>query len=193
MKGIFMNRLILASRSPRRNDLLKLIAEGFEVIPSNFDEESVQANSPQELVEILSEQKAKEVQKKHPHKIVLGSDTVVSLDGKVLLIPKSTDEAKQMLRSLSGKTHQVFTGVSIVSSNNTHTFCSTTDVTFFDLTDDEIDTYVKSGDAMDKAGAYGIQSGGALFVKSISGDYTTVVGLPIGLVKRKLKEHFDIG
>lgn len=188
-----MNRLILASRSPRRNDLLKLIAEGFEVIPSNFDEESVQANSPQELVEILSEQKAKEVQKKHPHKIVLGSDTVVSLDGKVLLIPKSTDEAKQMLRSLSGKTHQVFTGVSIVSSNNTHTFCSTTDVTFFDLTDDEIDTYVKSGDAMDKAGAYGIQSGGALFVKSISGDYTTVVGLPIGLVKRKLKEHFDIG
>ncbi|TXC90096.1 septum formation inhibitor Maf [Metabacillus litoralis] len=182
------SNLILASASPRRKELLELLQLPFEVIPSLVEEVMDEELQPAEMVQSLAQQKAKGVAKEHQHAFVIGSDTIVVSDNKMLGKPKSHDEAKKMLRNLSGKTHEVFTGVSIINGEKIHTFHEKTAVTFYHLTESEIEDYVLSGEPMDKAGAYGIQGLGALLVKEISGDYFSVVGLPIARTSRELKE-----
>ena len=182
-----MNKIILASKSPRRKELLSMLDISFDIIPADIDEQINYDNDLVEEIQKLSFQKANAVFKDYPDNIVIGSDTIVFIDNKVLGKPKSKEEAKQMLHRLSGKTHQVVTGVTIISKEKTDTFASVTDVTFYELTDEEIDTYVDSVEPLDRAGAYAIQGKGSEFVKSINGDYYTVVGLPIAEVYRRLK------
>ena len=136
----------------------------------------------------LALQKAQAVAKDHRKSAVVGSDTVVALDGKILGKPHSESEAAEMLRSLSGRIHKVFTGVAIVCGEKVTSFFEETEVEFYPLTDQEILDYVATGEPMDKAGAYGIQGRGAVLVKRINGDYFNVMGLPISKVYRELKD-----
>lgn len=182
-----MPELILASRSPRRKELMKLITDDFTVSPSNFDEDSIVEQDPFLLVRVLSLSKASTVEADEDD-IVIGCDTVVSLDDEIFGIPKTKEEAARMLRRLSGKTHSVVTGVCVRSGGKIDSFECETLVTFFDLSEEEIEGYVKTSEPYDKAGGYGIQGIGGLFVKKIEGDYQNVVGLPISRLYRLLSE-----
>ncbi|MBW3111856.1 Maf family protein [Bacillus sp. MCCB 382] len=183
-----MSNLILASQSPRRKELLEQIQLSFSVMSSNVDETFSADLSPDEVVMYLAKKKAKEISKQHPTHYVIGSDTVVTKDGKILGKPESKEEAKEMLRMLSGSAHEVYTGVAIVHGEEEKLFYEKTDVTFWELTPKEIDDYIASEEPFDKAGSYGIQGIGAKFVKEIKGDYFAVVGLPISRVNRALLE-----
>ena len=182
-----MSGLILASASPRRRELLALAGYDFEVVTADIDEVLDPSLAPQELVMSLAKQKAAAVAYNHPEQTVIGSDTVVVLDGKVLGKPHSTADAVGMLNSLSGNTHEVFTGVALIKGERVHCFYERTAVTFYPLEDDMIKQYVASGDCMDKAGAYGIQGNGCVLVKGIEGDYFNVVGFPVARFCRELK------
>lgn len=177
--------IILASQSPRRQELLKLITSDFEIKVSNVDETLPDKITPKEAVMYLSKIKAEPFA--DGDDIVIGADTVVALDGKILGKPKSEENAKEMLRFLSGRTHSVFTGVTLASDKKTKTFAVETKVKFFELTSEEIDAYIKTKEPFDKAGAYGIQGYGSLLVKKIDGDYFNVVGLPVSTLARELK------
>lgn len=177
--------IILASQSPRRQELLKLITSDFEIKVSNVDETLPDKITPKEAVMYLSKIKAEPFADSND--IVIGADTVVALDGKILGKPKSEENAKEMLRFLSGRTHSVFTGVTLASDKKTKTFAVETKVKFFELTNEEIDAYIKTKEPFDKAGAYGIQGYGSLLVEKIDGDYFNVVGLPVSTLARKLK------
>lgn len=168
-------RFILASNSPRRRELLSGIVAEFTVIPSRFDE-GASGRSAKETARFFAQEKAKEVFSRYPNAVVLGADTVVSLDGEILGKPKDADDAKRMLRLLSGKTHSVFTGICLLGAGIARDDVVETRVTFFPLTEEKIAAYVRSGSPMDKAGAYGIQDGG--LVERYEGSYTNVVGLP---------------
>ena len=186
-----MSRLILASKSPRRKELMQKFAAEFSCEPAR-GEEIIPAGTPvTDTARVLSAQKAKEVYDRHKGEdvTVIGSDTVVVCDGKIYGKPKDEEDAKRMLRELSGKTHQVLTGVTILSKDLEESFTSATDVTFFPLSDAQIDAYVATGEPMDKAGAYGIQGRGALLVKKINGDYYTVVGFPVGEIAALLVKN----
>ncbi len=186
-----MSRLILASKSPRRKELMQKFAAEFSCEPAR-GEEIIPAGTPvTDTARVLSAQKAKEVYDRHKGEdvTVIGSDTVVVCDGKIYGKPKDEEDAKRMLRELSGKTHQVLTGVTILSKDLEESFTSATDVTFFPLSDAQIDAYVATGEPMDKAGAYGIQGLGALLVKKINGDYYTVVGFPVGEIAALLVKN----
>ena len=185
--------LILASGSPRRKELLSLITTDFTVIVSNAEEKTDEGLSPDKLVEALAKIKGDAVFKLHQSDTVIASDTVVSINGKILGKPHSKEEAFSMLSTLSGKTHTVFTGVYIKNALLEKVFCESTEVTFFDLTDEEINSYIKLGEPFDKAGGYGIQGPGAVLVKCISGDYYTVMGFPIGRINRELKANSEFG
>lgn len=179
--------MILASQSPRRRELLSLIAADFKVIPAKGEEILPEGSSPSEAVLLLSRQKAAEIYREYKNEIIIASDTVVAIDGKILGKPVDEADAVAMLKMLSGRTHSVFTGVCIISSDGTeNSFAEETTVEFWQLSDDFIEEYVKSGEPMDKAGAYGIQGSGALLVKSINGDYYNVMGLPVGRLYREL-------
>ena len=178
--------LILASASPRRKELLELLQLPFEVIGSEVEEVVDENLHPEVMVQSLAQQKAESVAKTNPHAFVIGSDTLVVFQGKMLGKPKNEEEALEMLTMLSGQTHEVYTGVSIVQNGNQHSFCEKTSVTFYSLSQREIEEYVNTGEPMDKAGAYGIQGYGALLVKEIKGDYYAVMGLPIARTKREL-------
>lgn len=178
--------IILASASPRRRELLSLITTDFKVMPSKADETIPDGLSCEKAVEYLSLVKAKSI--KSPDDIIIGADTIVTIDGKMLGKPENDDDAFNMLSFLSGKTHSVYTGVTVIKGDKTTTFSEKTDVEFFTLTDDEIKEYIASGEHSDKAGSYAIQGKGALFVKSIKGDYPNVIGLPIAKLKRILNE-----
>lgn len=209
-------RIILASASPRRRELLSQIGLDFEVMVSQV-EEKASSMLPELVVEELSAQKAEAVLAALPDSrenvLVIGADTVVALEGQILGKPRSTQEAARMLRSLSGKAHGVYTGVTLLyrpggrpSREGTgtgrgepcpsgkpcltarKTFHERTDVVFCPLTEEEIAFYVSSGDCMDKAGAYGIQGIFARYVKGIRGDYNNVVGLPVGRLYQEAKE-----
>mgnify|MGYP003292047303 CR=1 FL=1 len=185
--------LILASKSPRRSQLLKEAGFDFTVAPSEFDETTVSLEVPAHAVEELALGKARDSYGRLPsitklNSVVLGADTVVVCDGKVLLKPTDEDEARRMLRELSGRVHQVYTGIAFVSARDVYANVVKTDVEFYDLTDEEIDEYVQSGEPLDKAGAYGIQGRGSTFVKRIDGDFYSVVGLPLAPVVRYLKD-----
>ena len=183
-----MQNLILASSSPRRKELLENLHLHFEVSSSDVDESFDPVLSPGEIVKELAHRKAQAVFKKHPDSYVIGSDTVVVKDGNVLGKPGSGKEAFTMLKSLSGSTHSVYTGVSIVTPENVITFYEKTDVVFWELTDEEINSYIGTGEPFDKAGAYGIQGIGSMLVKSITGDYFSVVGLPVSRTVRELRK-----
>lgn len=182
-----MKHLVLASSSPRRKELLENIHLSFEISSSDVDESFSENLSPQEVVMELAERKAKAVANDYPSSYVLGADTIVVLDGNVLGKPADEREAAEMLKRLSGKTHQVYTGVSIVTPDDTIRFYEKTIVTFWELTETEINMYVSSGEPLDKAGAYGIQQLGSYLVKEIQGDYFNVVGLPVSRTVRELK------
>ena len=183
-----MTDIILASASPRRSWLMTLAGFRFDVICADIDEIVPEKALPQEVVMSLALQKAQAVAKDHRKSAVVGSDTVVALDGKILGKPRSEKEAAEMLRSLSGRIHKVFTGVAIVCGEKVTSFFEETEVEFYPLTDQEILDYVATGEPMDKAGAYGIQGRGAVLVKRINGDYFNVMGLPISKVYRELKD-----
>ena len=183
-----MTDIILASASPRRSELMTLAGFRFDVICADIDEIVPEKALPQEVVMSLALQKAQAVAKDHRKSAVVGSDTVVALDGKILVKPRSEKEAAEMLRSLSGRIHKVYTGVAIVCGEKVTSFFEETEVEFYPLTDQEILDYVATGEPMDKAGAYGIQGRGAVLVKRINGDYFNVMGLPISKVYRELKD-----
>jgi len=180
-------QIILASRSPRRVELLKLITEDFIVMPSNFDESKIALEKADELVRQLSFHKAKTVFDENPNAIVIGCDTVVCLENRIFGIPQKKEVAKATLQKLSGKTHQVITGVCIMDNEKTSQFEVIADVAFFSLTTKEIEEYVATDEPFDKAGGYGIQGKGSLFVSAINGDYFTIVGLPVSRLKRELE------
>lgn len=184
---------ILASGSPRRKEILEELGYQFEIKTGDFDESTVSMDDPKEGVQRLSLGKALAAVDRPG--LYLGSDTVVVLNNVVMGKPTDPEDAKTMLRSLSGRTHEVCTGVALVtvgedgSVENTETFVEATEVTFFELSEEEIDWYVGTGEPMDKAGAYGIQGLGRVLVEGIRGDYETVVGLPAARVYRALRKH----
>jgi len=182
-------RLILASASPRREQLLKQIGLDFEVIPSNFDESRVCTSNPTESAQQAAIAKAKAVAKKLSEGIVIGADTIVVYAGEVMGKPKDQSDAVRMLKQLSGKKHEVITGVALVNArdNREYVWSESTLVWFRKLSDMEIKKYVESGQPMDKAGAYGIQGRAAAFVEKIDGCYFNVVGLPLASLVAKLK------
>ena len=210
-------RLVLASASPRRRELLSQIGLEFTVMPSTKEENAktteagalVQELSRQKAVDIWEqlsggqgqnpdadqEQIAEETQepnlngKRQPELLMIGADTVVCCEGKILGKPHSREAAAEMLTALQGRSHEVYTGVTLYSQSETVTFFECTQVEFYPMTEVEISEYIDSKEPMDKAGAYGIQGLGARFVKGIRGDYNNVVGLPVGRLYQELKSH----
>lgn len=172
---------ILASASPRRAELLKQIGLDFKIIPSTFQEETLLRSDPARLVKDLALNKAKQVAQNIATGLVIGADTIVFLEGQILEKPSGVDEATRMLAALSGKTHQVFTGIALIEVPGwkTKVDYETTRVKFRSLTRSEIDAYVSTREPLDKAGAYGIQGKGALLVEGINGCYFNIVGLPL--------------
>jgi septum formation protein len=180
-KSLIDPKLILASQSPRRRNLLKQAGIDFSVIPSSFDENSVKLSSPDVYVRQLAESKAMDISEQYPASWVIGADTIVFIDDTILGKPGSRSEARNMLKRLSGKTHQVLTGYCVCSQRIDRLFSDAvkTDVCFKNLTEREINWYINSGEPFGKAGAYAIQGIGAFLVKRIDGSYTNVVGLPV--------------
>ena len=210
-------RLVLASASPRRRELLSQIGLEFSVMPST-KEENAKTTEAGALVQELSRQKAVDIWeqlsggqgqnpdadqeqiseetqepnlngKRQPELLVIGADTVVCCEGKILGKPHSREAAAEMLTALQGRSHEVYTGVTLYSQSETVTFCECTQVEFYPMTEVEISEYIDSKEPMDKAGAYGIQGLGARFVKGIRGDYNNVVGLPVGRLYQELKSR----
>lgn len=173
--------LILASKSARRRYLLKQAGIIFSVMPSGFDESSVPETTPEEYVRILAEAKAKDIADKYPESWIIGADTVVVINGKILGKPESRTDARAMLKSLSGQIHEVLTGYCICCVSKKRLFSETvkTEVLFKNLSEDEIEWYIHTKEPFDKAGAYAIQGLGTFLVKSVNGSYTNVVGLPV--------------
>ncbi|NSW89502.1 MAG: septum formation inhibitor Maf [Firmicutes bacterium] len=186
-----MEKIILASASPRRRQLLEQWGIPFTVIPCDLNEENIKlSGDPGEKVEKLALVKAENVAKKIGKGLVIGADTIVVLDNAIFGKPKNDLDAYNMLKKLSGKCHEVLTGVAVVNSENGvyKTAHEKTKIYFTHISDMEIWTYINTGEPKDKAGAYAIQGKGALFIERIEGCYTNVVGLPLVLVKRMLKE-----
>ena len=210
-------RLVLASASPRRRELLSQIGLEFTVMPST-KEENAKTTEAGALVQELSRQKAVDIWeqlsggqgqnpdadqeqiseetqepnlngKRQPELLVIGADTVVCCEGKILGKPHSREAAAEMLTALQGRSHEVYTGVTLYSQSETVTFFECTQVEFYPMTEVEISEYIDSKEPMDKAGAYGIQGLGARFVKGIRGDYNNVVALPVGRLYQELKSH----
>ena len=187
-----MKKIILASASPRRKELLEQIGVSFEVVPSRC-EEKITKQKPREVVEELSLQKVRDVAENRKNVIVIGSDTIVWQDGKIMGKPANRSEASEMLRKIQGNTHSVFTGVTVLVKDDRevacHTFSEETRVNVCPMTEEETEAYLNTGEPMDKAGAYGIQGRFAAWVKSIEGDYNSVVGLPVCALWQVLKQY----
>ena len=181
-----MRRWVLASGSPRRRELFKLLVSEFEVVPSDIDESVRTDETAESLVRRLSSEKATAVQIIHPTASILAADTVVVCDDQILGKPASAQEASSMLRSISGRSHEVLTGVCLIHSGQSLSDVCITRVQFSALSPREIEAYVASREPLDKAGAYGIQGTGARFIQRIEGCYFNVVGLPVSLVYRMM-------
>ena len=193
------SRIILASASPRRQELLTQIGLPFEVCPSEW-EEVTDKELPEEVVQELSYHKAMEVYERNVTEegtVVIGADTIVACGGQILGKPGTRERAEEMLGKLQGGTHQVYIGVAFVWKEKGRTetagFYECTDVRVYPMTEEEIRCYVETGEPMDKAGAYGIQGGFAAFIQGICGDYNNVVGLPVSRVYQELKKRQLIG
>ncbi len=183
-----MSNIILASQSPRRRELMSLLFENFDILVSNADESVSPSLSPAECVIEIAQRKLFDIKEKTDgDALIVAADTVVVLDNKILGKPRDEEDAFNMLSSLSGREHTVFTGVAVAYRDKLSSFAEETKVTFRKLSDDTIRAYIKTGEPMDKAGAYGIQNKGALFVEKIDGDYFNVVGLPICRLSRELE------
>lgn len=182
--------IILASASPRRRELLERMGlTDFAVITADIDETPLPGLTCPQQVERLSLLKARAVaQQVSPNELIIAADTVVTLDGAILGKPANRDEARQMLSTLSGREHQVYTGVTVLQGDRSLTRHEMTRVNFRPLTDSEVDDYIATGECDDKAGAYGIQGYGCLLVEGIVGDYYNVMGLPVICLERMLKE-----
>lgn len=192
-----MKRIILASQSPRRRELLENIGLEFEVKVDNSPEIVDETMEIEEIVKCLSAKKAENVSKTLDNEdcVVIAADTVVAFEDRILGKPKDEKDAKNMLKILSGNVHFVYTGISVLD-NKTGKCISDfekTKVRFREITDSEINSYIKSGEPMDKAGSYGIQGLGSVFVEKICGDYFNIVGLPISKLCGILKNEFGIG
>jgi septum formation protein len=183
-----MKRFILASASPRRKEILENAGYSFEIIVSDADENITDELTPAETVEELAKRKALSVWEENKDAVVFGCDTVVAVDGRILGKPKDDDEAFEMISSLSGKVHTVSTGVCICSSDRISVFSNTTEVEFYQLSDDTIRSYIATGEGKDKAGSYGIQGFGRVLIKEIKGDYFSVMGLPVAESARVLAD-----
>jgi len=181
--------LILASSSPRRRELLREAGIPIEVHAAKIREERIVGEAPAEYASRLAQEKARAVAREFPGQYVLGADTIVVVGDQVLEKPRDAEDAARMLRLLSGREHQVTTGVSLIDpGGNIDTRSSTAYVHFRKLKDDEIHRYVASGEPMDKAGAYAIQGGAARWIERVDGEYSNVVGLPLSLVKEMLRD-----
>ncbi|WP_297435391.1 Maf-like protein [uncultured Clostridium sp.] len=183
--------IILASKSPRRKELLEKIVEGFTVVESDFDEDSIEYEGDvSKYVTSLAVAKAKQISTKlNKPAIVIAADTVVVLEDKILEKPKTKKDAECMLSALSGNNHKVYTGLCVIDTktNNIVQEVAFTNVKFSKLTNNEIQEYIETGSPMDKAGAYGIQDFGAVFVEKIEGCYYNVMGLPLNVLYKILK------
>ena len=190
--------IVLASASPRRQELLRSAEISFTVQPADINETALPGEAPTHCAERLAREKALAVSQKNPEQWVLGADTIVVVDDVILGKPRDADDGARMLRLLSGRTHAVITGVCVVGPvssfqlpvfRKTRTGSETTWVTFSELSDDEIRDYIATGEPMDKAGAYAIQGIASRWIPRIEGDYSNVVGLPVALVYRMLRER----
>lgn len=177
--------IILASKSPRRTEILNLMNIKHIIIPSQEEEKIEKQLSPKEVVKSLAYQKANSIAKDHPNDLVIGSDTIVVINDEILGKPKDYNDAIRMLTLLQNNTHKVMTGVSLIKGNYIDTFVDIADVTFNKMTLEDIEKYLEIDKPFDKAGAYGIQDKHAYFVKEIKGDFYTIMGLP----KEKLQKH----
>ena len=180
--------IILASASPRRQELLKMIFTDFTVLPADIDETVEEGVDLLLHPEYLAVKKAGHIHREYYNDLVIGSDTGVFVDGEMLGKPQDFDDAVNMLKRLSGRTHKVITGCAVFYKDKMVSFSQTTLVVFYPLSDKEIEDYVKTGEPMDKAGAYGIQGLGAMLVKGIKGDFYNVIGLPVAQLKRELEK-----
>ena len=185
--------LYLASSSPRRSALLKMAGYDFTVAPAHVSETVLHGTPAMQIVEQLSARKAKSIAKLLPADTILAADTLVVLRGRILGKPKNEESAKAMLKLLSGNVHQVYTGYTVIRGTKFLSGHEVTSVEFYPLSQDEIDRYVATGEPMDKAGAYGIQGKGALFVRRINGDFYNIVGLPVAKISRILTEVEKVG
>jgi septum formation protein len=184
--------VILASQSPRRIELLKTVIKNFQVVPSKIEEVCDKDLSPEENAIFLGRKKATWVAKQHPHNLVIGADTMVVLKNEIIGKPSDAENARQILRQLSGQEHKVITGVAVVHSK-IFSAASISHVRIKALTPNVINSYVESGEPMDKAGAYAIQGEGSFLVESYSGSYSNIIGLPMDLLKDLLqKSNFSI-
>ncbi len=192
-------KIILASKSPRRKELMTQVGLEFTCVVSD-KEEKIESTIPREVVLNLSKQKAEDVyelvrEECSEEMVIVGADTVVAFDDVILGKPKDREDAKRMLKNLRGRSHSVWTGVTLIYDDggkiSTESFAEETKVYMYNMSDEEIDEYVESGEPDDKAGAYAIQGLGARFVEKIEGDYNNVVGLPIGNVYRRIKREMQ--
>jgi septum formation protein len=181
-------RLILASASPRRRELLAQAGLPFDIVPAHIDERRRAGEDPVSYVQRLALEKARAVSALHPEARILGADTTVVFDGEVLNKPADIHEAERMLRALSGRTHQVHTGIAIVCGSRHQSHIETTTVYFSEISNDDLTHYLATGDSLDKAGAYGIQGYAARWIPRIEGDFFNVMGLPIAAAIRLLAE-----
>lgn len=181
-------RIILASASPRRQELIALISSDVICNPSGVDEIIPDGTRVSQIPLCLAEQKAREVAKEFADDIVIGCDTGVILGDEILGKPKDKNDARRMIKALSGKTHQVITGCFVCKGDKALGFSNVTEVEFFDLSDEEIEEYINTSEPYDKAGGYGIQGKASLFVKGIKGDYFNVVGLPVAELNRQIRK-----
>ncbi|MGB8957302.1 MAG: Maf family protein [Tumebacillaceae bacterium] len=193
------NRLVLASGSPRRKELLALLGLSFDILVSDADETILPGTNPQQAVQELAYRKASAVANtldgSEPGRVVLGADTIVVVDGEILGKPADRDDAARMLRLLSGRAHAVYTGIALVETGGGRVVRDVrgTEVVMKELRDEQIQAYISTGEPMDKAGAYAIQGKAVQFITEIHGDYTNVVGLPVSMTADRLAEFgFDV-
>lgn len=183
-----MKHIILASASPRRKEILELADLDFDIMPSDAKEITTKT-APNEVVMELATIKANDIyEKSDQQSIVVGADTVVAYKGQILGKPKDEEDAKRMLMMLSGQTHEVYTGVCVIQDGKIKTFFEETKVTFYEISENKIKDYIKTGEPMDKAGSYGIQGKAAVFIKEIQGDYYNVVGFPIARFMQEMEK-----
>ncbi len=184
-----MLNVILASGSPRRRELMESLNIPFSVEALNIDETINEKGDLVSEIENLSFKKALAVFKKHPDSLVIGADTIVTMDNEVLGKPLDQEKAKAMLRKIAGRTHEVITGVSLISQKQSETFSVVSRVSFYPMDEEEIAAYAATLEPLDKAGAYAIQGYGARYIKRLNGDYYAVMGLPIGELYHRIKKY----
>jgi septum formation protein len=183
-QSMSLPKLVLASASPRRAEILRIAGWDFEILPAAVDETRRDVEDATSYVERLAREKAEEAAARAPNRTILAADTTVVADGEILEKPRDAEDARRMLRLLQDRWHKVLTGICVISGNSydTRVAHETTEVKFAAMTDDEIIWYVSTGEPMDKAGAYAIQGLGARFIEAVRGDYLNVVGLPLRLL-----------